>query len=142
MRSLYVEWSAIIAGAVTAAAISFVLLTFGSAIGLSAVSPWPDFGIPWWLLAIIGAFWFLCVQVGSYAMGGYLAGRMRRPASQARTGEREFRDGAHGFFVWALGVTITALVVGMTAGATLKAGADAASSIASGAAQIVPSRSG
>ena len=34
----YLSWGAIIAGGLCAAAISFVLLTFGSAIGLSAVS--------------------------------------------------------------------------------------------------------
>ena len=32
----FVEWGAVLAGAVLAAAISFVLLTFGTAIGLSA----------------------------------------------------------------------------------------------------------
>ena len=37
-----VEWAAVFAGAVLAAALSFVLLTFGTAIGLSATSPWPN----------------------------------------------------------------------------------------------------
>jgi hypothetical protein len=32
----FVEWGAVLAGAFLAAAISFVLLTFGTAIGLSA----------------------------------------------------------------------------------------------------------
>ena len=41
----YLSWGAIIAGGLCAAAISFVLLTFGSAIGLSAVSPWPNTGL-------------------------------------------------------------------------------------------------
>jgi len=134
----YVEWGAIVAGAVTAAAISFVLLTFGSAIGLSAVSPWPNSGIPWWLLAIIGALWFLIVQTGSYALGGYFAGRMRAPVSTIASDERQFRDGAHGFFVWALGVTISAIVVGITAGGVVKTGTDAASNLAAGAAQMAP----
>ena len=134
----YVEWGAIVAGAVSAAAISFVLLTFGSAIGLSAVSPWPNTGIPWWLLAIIGALWFLFVQAGSYALGGYLAGRMRGPGSQVRTAEREFRDGAHGFLVWALGVTITAVVLGVTAGAAVTTGVNAVSNVASSATQAAP----
>ena len=40
----FVEWGSVIAGAITAAALSFVFLTFGSAIGLSAVSPWPNSG--------------------------------------------------------------------------------------------------
>jgi hypothetical protein len=41
----FVEWGAVLAGAVLAAAISFVLLTFGTAIGLSATSPWPNSGV-------------------------------------------------------------------------------------------------
>ena len=36
----YVSWGAAIAGALLASALSFVLLTFGSAVGLSLVSPW------------------------------------------------------------------------------------------------------
>ena len=35
----YIDWAAIIAGAVLAASISFVMFTFGSAIGLSLASP-------------------------------------------------------------------------------------------------------
>ena len=42
--SSFVEWGSVLAGAVLAAAISFVLLTFGTAIGLSATSPWPNSG--------------------------------------------------------------------------------------------------
>ena len=135
--SSYVEWAPIIAGAIAAAAISFVLLAFGSAVGLSATSPWPNSGLPGWLVAIIAALWVLFVQVGSYALGGYLAGRLRAPVADAPTEERHFRDGAHGFLVWALGVVITALVMGWTAGAMVKTGVEAASNIASGAAQGV-----
>jgi hypothetical protein len=38
-QSGYVSWGAAIAGALLASALSFVLLTFGSAVGLSLVSP-------------------------------------------------------------------------------------------------------
>jgi hypothetical protein len=129
----YAEWGPIIAGAATAAAISLVLLTFGSAIGLSAASPWPDAGLPWWAIALIGALWVLLVQVGSYALGGYLAGRLRAPIGEIATAERQFRDGAHGFIVWAVGVIVTAAVVGWTAGAALQTGVEAASNVAGGA---------
>lgn len=37
----FIEWGPVFAGAVLAAALSFVLLTFGTAIGLSATLPWP-----------------------------------------------------------------------------------------------------
>jgi hypothetical protein len=133
--SSYVEWGPISAGAVSAAAISFVLLAFGSAIGLTAVSPWSSSGLPVWLIAIIAALWLVLTQAGSYALGGYLAGRLRAPIGDSLPAERDFRDGAHGFFVWALGVVITAVVVGWTAGGVLKSGVDAVATVASGAAQ-------
>ena len=38
----YIEWGPIFSGALLAAALSFVLLTFGVATGLSATSPWPN----------------------------------------------------------------------------------------------------
>ena len=133
--SSYVEWGPISAGAVAAAAISFVLITFGSAIGLTAVSPWSSSSLPAWLIAVIAALWLLLTQAGSYALGGYLAGRLRAPIGNSLAAERYFRDGAHGFFVWAVGVVITAVVAGWTAGAVVKGGVDAAATVASGAAQ-------
>lgn len=133
--SSYVEWAPVIAGAVTAAAISFVLFTFGTAIGLTAVSPWEGSSLPAWLIAIIATLWLLIVQTGSYAFGGYLAGRLRAPIADALPAERTFRDGAHGFLVWALGVVIMAVVLAWTTGAIVKGAADAAATAASGAAQ-------
>jgi hypothetical protein len=129
----YVEWAPIIAGAVAAAAISLLLFAFGASIGLTAISPWPDSGLPWWLLVLIAALWVLLVQIGSYTAGGYLAGRLRAPLGDAAPHEVQFRDGAHGFLVWALGVVVTAAVIGSTAGAFLKTGVEAASSVAAGA---------
>lgn len=129
----YVSWAPIVAGALTAAALSFILFAFGSAIGLTAISPWPGSGLPGWLLLIIAALWFLLVQVGSYSAGGYLAGRLRAPIASATPDEVQFRDGAHGFLVWALGVVITVLVVGSTAGSVLQAGADSAATVAAAA---------
>ena len=38
----YVDWPAIVAGAVIASAISFVLFAFGTAVGLSITSPYPS----------------------------------------------------------------------------------------------------
>jgi len=133
--SSYVEWGPITAGAFAAAAISFVLLTFGSAIGLTAVSPWGSSTLPAWLVAAVAALWLLITQAGSYALGGYIAGRLRAPINDALPEERYFRDGAHGFIVWAVGIVITAIVVGWTAGAVVKGGVDAAATVASGVAQ-------
>jgi hypothetical protein len=129
----YVEWAPIIAGAVAAAAISLLLFGFGASIGLTAISPWPESGLPWWLLMLLAALWVLLVQIGSYTAGGYLAGRLRAPLSDAAQHEVQFRDGAHGFLVWALGVVVTAAVIGSTAGGFLRTGVEAASSVAAGA---------
>ena len=122
----FVEWGAVIAGAVTAAALSFVFLTFGSAIGLSAVSPWPDSGVSAKTLASLAVFWTLAQQIGAFMIGGYIAGRMRTRWAEASADDTEFRDGLHGALVWAVGIAIGALMIFATAGSVAKAGADLA----------------
>jgi hypothetical protein len=121
----FVEWGSVIAGAVTAAALSFVFLTFGSAIGLSAVSPWPDAGVSAKTAASLAVFWTLAQQIGAFMVGGYIAGRMRTRWAEANADETEFRDGLHGALVWAVGIVIGALLFLSTAGAIAKTGADA-----------------
>jgi hypothetical protein len=135
----YVEWAPIFAGAAGATALSFLLLTFGSSIGLSAVSPWPNSGLPVKVIGIIAALWVVIVQVGSFAAGGYVAGRLRAPVSDKASPERHFRDGAHGFLVWSVGTLLGVIAMAMTSGAALKAGADVASNVAGGATQAVAS---
>jgi hypothetical protein len=121
----YVEWSAVLAGAVLAAALSFVLLTFGAAIGLSATSPWPNSGLPTRLVASLAVFWTMAQQIGAIMVGGYVAGRMRTRWHESGH-EAEFRDGLHGALVWAIGVLISALLVFTTVGAAARTGADVA----------------
>ena len=130
----FVEWGAVIAGAVTAAALSFVFLTFGSAIGLSAVSPWPNSGISAKTLASLAVFWTLAQQIGAFMIGGYIAGRMRTRWAEASADDTEFRDGLHGALVWAVGIAIGALMFFATAGSLAKAGADLAGRAATAAA--------
>src|SRR6187200_756770 len=123
--SSFVEWGAVIAGAFLAAAISFVLLTFGAAIGLSAVSPWPNSGASAKVVASIAVFWAMAQQIGAFMAGGYVAGRMR--SRWHETGhEADFRDGLHGGLVWAVGVVIGAALFLSTAGGAAKTGADIA----------------
>ena len=123
--SSFVEWGAVIAGAFLAAAISFVLLTFGTAIGLSATSPWPNSGASAKVIASIAVFWAMAQQIGAFMAGGYVAGRMR--SRWHETGhEMEFRDGLHGGLVWAVGVVIGAALFLSTAGSVAKTGAEAA----------------
>ena len=122
----FVEWGAVLAGAVLAAAISFVLLTFGAAIGLSATSPWPNSGVSAKLIATLALLWAMMQQIGAFMVGGYVAGRMRSRWREPTQHEVEFRDGLHGGLVWAVGIVIAAALVMATAGAAAKTGADLA----------------
>lgn len=120
----YVDWPAIIAGAVTAAAISLVLLTFGSAVGLSLTDPFGREGVSLVWVAIAMAIWIVWVQVSAMMIGGYLTGRMRRRNFDASEHESDVRDGFHGLLVWATAVVISALLaLGGLAGLTRGVGA-------------------
>lgn len=114
VRTNYVEWRPVLAGAVAASAISFVLFTAGGAIGLSLLSPYPNqsYGKS---AAMVAAFWTIFVPILSLLVGGYLAGRMRA-AWGANPDEREFRDGVHGLLVWSTAVIIGGLLAYLAAG--------------------------
>ena len=120
----YVEWGPIIAGAVLASALSFVLLTFGSAIGLSATSPWPGAGLSATMIAILAILWTMIQQIGTFMAGGYVAGRMRSRLPALSQDETQFRDGMHGGLVWAVGVAIGAALLMAAAGGAARTGAD------------------
>lgn len=102
------DWTSIVAGALVAAAISAILVTFGTAVGLgvSSASPtWRDASIALWVLSGI----FLILQsLVSFGCGGYLAARARSPSAYSLTAteETERRDGFHGVTSWALAVLI------------------------------------
>lgn len=133
----YVDWPAIFAGAVLSLAISFVLLTFGSALGLSFSSPYENQGISGFWFAIVAGLWLLWVQVSACLAGGYLAGRLRRRKHDATEDESDVRDGSHGLVVWALGVLVGSFIVvsGLSGAVSTAASAvgSAAGSLSSGA---------
>lgn len=104
-----VQWGAIVLGALGATAISMVLLTFGAGLGLSATSAQPYAGASGKAIAVISALYVAITMVAAFGAGGYVTGRMRLPATQ-ELAEHEFRDGAHGFAVWALGIVIGGIV--------------------------------
>jgi hypothetical protein len=122
----FVEWGAVFAGAVLAAALSFVLLAFGTAIGLSATSPWPNSGLSAKVIASLAVFWAIAQQIGAFMAGGYVAGRMRARWHEAAQHEVEFRDGLHGGLVWAVGILIGAALFMATAGAAARTGVEVA----------------
>src|ERR1043165_954741 len=110
----YIHWGPGIAGAIVAAATSFVLMGFASAVGLMVASPSPSWRDTSVWLAVLSGFWIIVVAVGSFALGGYLAGRVRS-TWKAAPDEVEFRDGTHGLIAWALGVMLGAVLLAMTA---------------------------
>jgi hypothetical protein len=120
-----VDWAAIVAGAVIAAAISFVLFAFGTGVGLSITSPYPAESVSAPTFAIVLALWVLWVSIASFLIGGYLTGLLMR-RSAAGDHEREMRDGMHGALCWALAVLLGALITAWTASGVAKTGAAAA----------------
>lgn len=107
---IYLDWTPVLAGALAAAALSFVLLAFGSALGLAVASPsasWRDTSA---VLSLVSGLWLLLTSLASFGVGGYLAGRLRIPLLARAPDEVEFRDGVHGLLVWAVAILIGAVV--------------------------------
>jgi hypothetical protein len=120
----FLEWGPIIAGAALASALSFVLVTFGTAIGLSATSPWPNSGLPVRVIASLAIFWVMAQQIGTFMAGAYVAGRLRSRWHETPQDEVDFRDGLHGGLVWAVGIVIGAALLMATAGTVARTGAE------------------
>jgi len=121
-----VSWAAVIAGALVAAALSLILLALGTGLGLSSVSPWSNVGASASTVSKATIIWLIVIQIIASSMGGYLAGRLRIKWATVHTDEVYFRDTAHGFLVWSVGLVITASflasaatsIVGMEPGKT------------------------
>jgi hypothetical protein len=122
------SWAAIIGGALAGTATSLILLTLGAGIGFSSVSPWSNAGSNATAVGTTAIAWIILSQIIASALGGYLAGRLRTKWVSVHSDEVYFRDTAHGFLVWAVGLVIT---VGFLA--------STATSIAGGAARVTPS---
>jgi hypothetical protein len=105
--SPYIRWSPSFGGGLIAAATFFVLVTFAAAIGLavSSLSPtWRDTSVG---LVVLSGAWVVLTAIGSFALGGYIAGRTRS-TWQASPDEVHFRDGLHGLLVWSIAVILGA----------------------------------
>ncbi len=116
-------WSAIFAGALAGTAFGAILLTFGLGIGLSLASPaatWEDTSAG---LAFASGLWLLLTALGSFALGGYIVGRMRMAPASAGSEEAELGDGLHGLTMWAIVVVFATLFgLGMAAIVSPRAG--------------------
>lgn len=133
----YLDWPAVFAGAVVASAISLVLITFGSAIGLSLTSPFDNTGFSAVGLAIALGLWLVWVQVSSFMAGGYITGRMRRRNYDASEHESDVRDGMHGLVMWGTGVVFGALLIASGVGGAVNTVATATGGAAQAAVEKV-----
>jgi hypothetical protein len=112
------QWTPVIAGALTAAAVSSILITFAATVGLGVASSaptWRDASVALWLLS--GIYLILQALV-SFGCGGYIAGRIRSSNDAGAAEDVERRDGLHGVAAWALAIVLGVLLsafVGMAA---------------------------
>lgn len=134
-------WAAVIAGAFVAAALSLALLALGSGIGFSSVSPWASAGANASAIGWTAVVWLILMQLIASSVGGYLAGRLRTRWVNVHTHEVYFRDTAHGFLVWAVGLVITAAFLTSAATAMI-GGAARVSATAADSAGSARSRDG
>ena len=130
-----VSWSAIIAGGVTAAAVSLILLILGAGLGLTTVSPWSNSGVSATALGVGAVIWLIVTQWIAAGLGGYLTGRLRTKWVSVHTHEVFFRDTAHGFLSWALATIVSAALLASAVSAIVSAGTTTATTLLSGAAQ-------
>jgi hypothetical protein len=106
-----VSWAAVLAGAIASCALTLVLLSLGTGLGLAAVSPWGNSGVSTTTFKIGTGLYFIVMAMISSAIGGYLAGRLRTKWSGVHTDEVYFRDTAHGFLAWALASVLGAILL-------------------------------
>jgi hypothetical protein len=131
-----VSWAAVIGGAFVAASLGLILLALGTGVGLAVVSPWSNAGVSAATLGVSTIVWMIIVQLVSSAMGGYLAGRLRTRWVSVHTDEVFFRDTAHGFLVWAVGLVLTAAFLSSAAATLVTGMAQGGASAVAGAAQM------
>jgi hypothetical protein len=110
-----ISWAAVAGGAVAAAALSLTLVILGAGVGLSAVMPGSSANDSISKIGVGTICWLVASQIVASAMGGYLAGRLRTKWVTVHTHEVYFRDTAHGFLAWAVGLVLTAVFLASSA---------------------------
>jgi hypothetical protein len=125
--AMRVEWGPVIAGAIIAAAVAFVLHGFATAIGLAVSSTAPTWRDASFALVLLSGLFLLIAGVVSYASGGYVAGRLRRRFGTREDIDVSLSDGMHGLLAWALATLLTALLAFALATATARLAAPSGS---------------
>jgi hypothetical protein len=127
-----VSWGAVLAGAFVASATYLMLLLAGAGLGFASMSPWGEEGASAKTLGIGAIIWLVVIQIISAALGGYIAGRLRTRWVDVHSDEIYFRDTAHGFLVWAVGVVVSAFLLGSGVSSAVSGAASAGANAASG----------
>jgi hypothetical protein len=111
VRSSYIQWSAVFAGAIIAAAVSSVLLAFASAAGFSLFSTAPTWRDASFALFLLAGLLALLIALLAFGLGGYVAGRVRnRAVVTTAVEELNFRDGLHGLLSWGVAIILAGVV--------------------------------
>ena len=137
-----VSWAAVFAGAFAVAAMLLIMFAIGGGFGLLAVSPWANAGGSSSTVSGAAIGWLIFTEIVASAIGGYLGGRLRTKWTAIHTDEVYFRDTAHGFLVWAVGLVIAAAFLTSAAAAMSGAAAGAASTTAPIATATTPAAGG
>ncbi|MFB6463119.1 hypothetical protein [Bradyrhizobium tunisiense] len=116
-----IQWSSVLAGALAAGAMSFILVGFGVAVGLGVSSASPTWRDASAALALLSGLYLIIQAIISFGVGGYIAGRTARPAPALATVEDdgERRDGLHGLTSWALAVLAGAALLALLGAAAI-----------------------
>jgi hypothetical protein len=112
------QWTPIVVGALTATALSLILITFAATVGLGVSSSAPTWRDASWALWLLSGIYLVLQALISFGCGGYIAGRTQVPVDLGNTDEFERRDGLHGVAAWALAVVLSVLLaafIGMAA---------------------------
>jgi len=109
-RTSNVSWGAVIAGAIAASAVAFVLHSFAAALGLSLSSTAPTWRDTSFALVFLAGLYLVLLAIVSYSFGAYVAARLQTPLAGVSS-DAEFRDGMHGLLVWGLATLLTGIMV-------------------------------
>lgn len=129
MNLLNFSWRGVIAGVVTALAVSVVMALLGVALGFVVVDPMSN--DPLAGLGLTFGIWSVVSILLSLAAGGYVAGRIA-PA----------RGAEHGFMVWATVLVVGTLFSGLAVGTAVKSVGAVAGGVGSGVIQAAGSIGG
>ena len=131
-----VSWGAVFAGGVAAAAFALILLTLGTGLGLTSLSPWSSGASNAKAIGFAAVVWVCVTSILTSGLGGYLAGRLRGRWLAVDADEIHFRDTAHGFLSWAVATLFTAAILTSAVSGIVRAGAQTAATAAAASGSV------